>query len=1092
MKNFTKWFFVVFIVLFSSHLFAKEKQIIKKHSFGVYKGTRASHSIKSSGQMVNLMRGSTAYAYNIFWGDYFFSFDTDTPGTANIINPSTNWRAYLGDFGLGNETFMYIIDADDNYLKTVDIETGIATDVGYSSPLGLNFTGMACDKSTGIMYVSTTDVTQSDLLTVDLSTGETTLIGATGIPCLIDIAIDGDGILYGYDIVNDEMFTIDKTNGNVTLLGPIGFDANFAQSMAWDPELDIVFVAAYNQTTPPAYGELRILDRTTGYCAFVGFFPDFDEVTALGFPGESAPPGAPAAPTDFVLTPDPGGNLSADLNWTNPILTVAGDPLTELLEIRVYRDGNLIYTDPAPAIGGPGNYADTVTETGLYNYLVRGYNSEGEGCSAFDIVWIGEDTPAAVENLLLVAQGDYGYLTWDNPTTGYHSGAFNEPILGYHIERSDGEVFEVTGIVSEYLDNTPTIPGYYSYNLTPYNSIGDGGFVASNTAFLAGASVVIFEGFESGAIPDGWTQIFVNGDGDWRYQEGGGNSNPPTAHSGSYNAYFNRSTNDITKLVTSEIEIGANAELSFWHTQVPWAGDQDELHIYYKTSPGGVWNLLESYTTIVQNWTQRIIPLPDPSSTYYIAFEARDHWGYGVCVDDVIVDAGGSLEMGNVTGIVTDNITNAPIEDASVWITDYPPVATNSNGEYLLEDIFVGTREIYCNADGFYNFSGEVEIIVDITVTNDVGMDPLVFGTLNGTITDIDSSAPIEDAEIHAMSVDDEYEFNASTNSDGYYVIENIIVETYHITGSGFTYIQQTVENVEIVEGETITLDFALEQYTIPTSYWSDFEDDDGGLISNNPNGWQWGHPTSGPAGAYSGQKAWATNLYGNYSVYANDKLETPLLLIADDSYMLKFWHWYEIDNNWDGGNVKISTDGGITWEIIEPEGGYPCDAAYSGNAGIPFEPCYGGQSGGWVLAEFDLSDYSGLPVHFRWHFGSDCMTTYSGWYIDDVQINMQTGTNNTQIVPKFTKLGANYPNPFNPETTISFSIKEDCRVTIDVYNARGQKVKSLVNGYLEAANHLVVWDGKDNNSRKVASGIYIYRMQAGKFISNKKMILMK
>jgi hypothetical protein len=85
-----------------------------------------------------------------------------------------------------------------------------------------------------------------------------------------------------------------------------------------------------------------------------------------------------------------------------------------------------------------------------------------------------------------------------------------------------------------------------------------------------------------------------------------------------------------------------------------------------------------------------------------------------------------------------------------------------------------------------------------------------------------------------------------------------------------------------------------------------------------------------------------------------------------------------------------------------------------------------------------------------------------------------------------------NYPNPFNPETTISFSLKEDCRVTIDVYNFRGQKVKSLVNGYLEAANHLVIWDGKDNSGRNVSSGVYFYKMDTKEYSSIKKMILLK
>ena len=90
------------------------------------------------------------------------------------------------------------------------------------------------------------------------------------------------------------------------------------------------------------------------------------------------------------------------------------------------------------------------------------------------------------------------------------------------------------------------------------------------------------------------------------------------------------------------------------------------------------------------------------------------------------------------------------------------------------------------------------------------------------------------------------------------------------------------------------------------------------------------------------------------------------------------------------------------------------------------------------------------------------------------------------------TKLNNNYPNPFNPTTTISFSLKETGYVTIDIYNIRGQLVKTLVNGEFDDAHHEVVWDGKDNSGKNTGSGVYFYKMKAGKFAQTKKMILMK
>ncbi|MDO9577893.1 MAG: C25 family cysteine peptidase [Candidatus Cloacimonadales bacterium] len=90
-------------------------------------------------------------------------------------------------------------------------------------------------------------------------------------------------------------------------------------------------------------------------------------------------------------------------------------------------------------------------------------------------------------------------------------------------------------------------------------------------------------------------------------------------------------------------------------------------------------------------------------------------------------------------------------------------------------------------------------------------------------------------------------------------------------------------------------------------------------------------------------------------------------------------------------------------------------------------------------------------------------------------------------------KLFPNYPNPFNPETTISFSIPEDSKVGLTIYNIKGQKVRTLVNGELEKGLHDVVWNSKDSSSKSVASGVYFYKFDVnGKMKGLKKMLLLK
>lgn len=85
-----------------------------------------------------------------------------------------------------------------------------------------------------------------------------------------------------------------------------------------------------------------------------------------------------------------------------------------------------------------------------------------------------------------------------------------------------------------------------------------------------------------------------------------------------------------------------------------------------------------------------------------------------------------------------------------------------------------------------------------------------------------------------------------------------------------------------------------------------------------------------------------------------------------------------------------------------------------------------------------------------------------------------------------------NYPNPFNPQTTISYNLKSDSNVSLNVYNMLGQKVRTLVSGEQRNGSHSVVWNGKDNRGNSVSSGIYFYKLKTDSFTSTKKMVLMK
>ncbi len=86
----------------------------------------------------------------------------------------------------------------------------------------------------------------------------------------------------------------------------------------------------------------------------------------------------------------------------------------------------------------------------------------------------------------------------------------------------------------------------------------------------------------------------------------------------------------------------------------------------------------------------------------------------------------------------------------------------------------------------------------------------------------------------------------------------------------------------------------------------------------------------------------------------------------------------------------------------------------------------------------------------------------------------------------------SNAPNPFNPETKISYSLPANTHVTITVYNMLGQKVTTLVNKNMEKGNHSVVWSGKDNQNRTVGSGVYLYRIETDDYQQTKRMLMLK
>ncbi|MDR0506192.1 MAG: choice-of-anchor J domain-containing protein, partial [Dysgonamonadaceae bacterium] len=129
---------------------------------------------------------------------------------------------------------------------------------------------------------------------------------------------------------------------------------------------------------------------------FVFFVLMFAFFNAMGRNQAQAATGVPGAPTAFTVTPDAGGALSAVLNWKNPAVTAAGDPLDSISFIVVRRDGKELTKIEKPNPGVAGTYTDTKPERGNHIYTVRAYNSKGDGIYAFKEAFTGGTYPCAV------------------------------------------------------------------------------------------------------------------------------------------------------------------------------------------------------------------------------------------------------------------------------------------------------------------------------------------------------------------------------------------------------------------------------------------------------------------------------------------------------------------------------------------------------------------------------------------------------------------------------------------------------------------------------------------------------------------------
>ncbi|MCK4410559.1 MAG: immune inhibitor A, partial [Candidatus Eisenbacteria sp.] len=408
-------------------------------------------------------------------------------------------------------------------------------------------------------------------------------------------------------------------------------------------------------------------------------------------------------------------------------------------------------------------------------------------------------------------------------------------------------------------------------------------------------------------------------------------------------------------------------------------------------------------------------------------------------------------------------VVHAPVLDYESHVVDDPPYGGNANGcPEPGEVIFLGVTI------GNYGSSTATGVTGTLTTTdpyisiND-GEATVVFVNPDGTAT---FQPDFRVTILPAAPVDHDIEFDVAITADWGYTSSL----QFSITTLGGSF----VDDIESGEGlwthDNVTSGFSDEWHIETYDHYS------------SGHSWKFGG-----AGSI------------NYSDSCDGALFMKPVCLGTEGSMT-FWHRMDAEQEsstsaWDCGLVQICTDGGSAWSVLYPDGGYSHAKNWNDANPLPEGmPCWSGTFA-WRQETFDLTSYENQQIQIRFRFASDASVTEEGWYIDDINLtstSAQTSVPEGEDVPRTFALRQNVPNPFNPVTVIQYQLPSEAHVTIDVFNIAGKLVATLVDEEQDAGVKAVTWDGTNATGEKVASGIYMYRMQAGDHASRKMMVLLK
>jgi len=466
-----------------------------------------------------------------------------------------------------------------------------------------------------------------------------------------------------------------------------------------------------------------------------------------------------------------------------------------------------------------------------------------------------------------------------------------------------------------------------------------------------------------------------------------------------------------------------------------------------------------------------------------------------------------SADDGGVVEITTDDgITWNVVEPeggypcaalgAGSALAGYPAFSGSSGGwEYQSIDLtpFVFAGEVRLR----FHFAADASDEMGGWYIDDIGLSES-FGVIWGHVdldyrTD-DTGARVEILDLGIWDISD---------TSGYYFLDSVKTGTWDVMCTRDSFAAQSALGISIARNDTVELNFLMPPVLMATN----FDTNSAGGDPEPDDGWQWGRPDSfaaPPASAHSDSFCWGTNLQGNYMNFANWTLDFQVFLVADHPHM-EIYHWYKFAGEyagyfWDGGNVKCKAIYEDSFSIVYPRAdlGYNYDGPISDhNTFLGGQPGFGGEGTGdfWHPTIFNLSDWAMDTAIIRFEIGSDGAGTSRGWYIDDLVItDYSAGIKDEILAIKPNRIGIKaYPNPFNPSTTIEFTLPNTGPTQISVYNISGQRVRVLSEkDRMRGGPYRVIWDGRDDCGAELPTGIYLAKVTAGGLSNDIRLLLVK